>query len=57
MGALLRVGRSRQRTRAASTTAPDPDAIRTVAGVNNLPVDEIEEVRVLDPYFYVESLA
>ena len=37
--------------------APDPEAIRTVAGVNNLPVDEIKEVRVLDPYFYVESLA
>ena len=37
--------------------APDPEAIRTVAGVNNLPVDQIEEVRVLDPYFYVESLA
>jgi hypothetical protein len=37
--------------------APDPEAIRTVAGVNNLPVDAINEVRVLDPYFYVESLA
>ena len=28
-----------------------------VAGVNNLPVDQIKEVRVLDPYFYVESSA
>jgi hypothetical protein len=37
--------------------APDPESISTVAGVNNLPVDQIKEVRVLDPYFYVESLA
>ena len=32
--------------------APDPDAIRRVAKSNQLPVDEITEVRVLDPYFY-----
>lgn len=32
--------------------APSPDAIREVAGKNGLPVDEISEVRVLDPYFY-----
>ena len=37
--------------------APTPEAIRTVAGTNNLPVDAITEVRVLDPYFYVESVA
>ena len=30
---------------------PSPEAIRTVAGVNGLPVDRITEVRVLDPYF------
>jgi hypothetical protein len=33
--------------------APDPEAIRTAAGRNDLPVDSITEVRVLDPYFYV----
>jgi hypothetical protein len=32
---------------------PDPDAIRTVAEKNSLPVDAITEVRVLDPYFYL----
>jgi hypothetical protein len=32
--------------------APDPDAIRRVAKANQLPVDEITEVRVLDPYFF-----
>ncbi len=37
--------------------APNPEAIRTVAGTNSLPVDQIKEVRVLDPYFYVESSA
>ncbi len=31
---------------------PTPDAIRTVAAGNGLPVDSILEVRVLDPYFY-----
>jgi hypothetical protein len=31
---------------------PDPEAIRTVAQRNDLPVDGITEVRVLDPYFY-----
>ncbi len=35
--------------------APDPEAIRRAAGLNGLPVDRISEVRVLDPYFYVES--
>ena len=32
--------------------APDPDAIRRVAKINQLPVDDITEVRVLDPYFF-----
>jgi hypothetical protein len=31
---------------------PDPDAIRKAAERNGLPVDEVTEVRVLDPYFY-----
>jgi uncharacterized protein DUF4242 len=35
--------------------APNPAAIRAVADVNGLPVDEITEVRVLDPYFYVQA--
>ena len=32
--------------------APTPEAIRTVAKRNQLPVDSITEVSVLDPYFY-----
>jgi hypothetical protein len=32
--------------------APTPKAIRTVAARNGLPVDGIDEVRVLDPYFH-----
>jgi hypothetical protein len=32
--------------------APSPEAIRSVAMANKLPVDRITEVRVLDPYFY-----
>jgi len=31
---------------------PSPEAIRSVAQKNALPVDRITEVRVLDPYFY-----
>jgi hypothetical protein len=31
---------------------PSPEAIRTVAQRNGLPVDRITEVHVLDPYFY-----
>ena len=31
---------------------PGPDAIRQAAARNGLPVDQITEVRVLDPYFY-----
>lgn len=30
---------------------PSPEAIRTVAEANGLPVDRITSVRVLDPYF------
>ena len=32
--------------------APTPEAVRKTATRNRLPVDEITEVRVLDPYFY-----
>jgi hypothetical protein len=32
--------------------APSPEAVRRAAQKNNLPVDNITEVRVLDPYFY-----
>jgi hypothetical protein len=32
--------------------APSPDAIRKSAKMNGLPVDNIIEVSVLDPYFY-----
>lgn len=32
--------------------APTPEAIRKTAMRNDLPVDQITEVRVLDPYFY-----
>ena len=31
---------------------PDPDAIRRAGQANGLPVGDITEVRVLDPYFY-----
>ncbi len=32
--------------------APSPEAIRKAAKINGLPVDEITQVDVLDPYFY-----
>jgi Nickel responsive protein SCO4226-like len=32
--------------------APSPEAIRQAAQKNSLPVDQITEVSVLDPYFY-----
>jgi len=32
--------------------APSPEAIRKAANKNGLPVDNIVEVSVLDPYFY-----
>jgi predicted amidohydrolase YtcJ len=31
---------------------PTPEAIREVAGKNNLPIERITPVSVLDPYFY-----
>ncbi len=33
--------------------APSPEAIRRAAASNQLPVDQITQVTVLDPYFYV----
>jgi Protein of unknown function (DUF4242) len=35
--------------------SPTPEAIRKMASINQLPVDRITEVRVLDPYFYVDG--
>ena len=32
--------------------APNPEAIRKTARCNDLPVDQITQVSVLDPYFY-----
>src|SRR5215467_13927081 len=32
--------------------APSPEAIRKAARKNHLPIDQITEVSVLDPYFY-----
>ena len=32
--------------------APNPEAIRRTAQLNDLPVDQITQVQVLDPYFY-----
>jgi len=32
--------------------APNPEAIRMAAKLNQLPADKITAVRVLDPYFY-----
>jgi hypothetical protein len=32
--------------------AATPEAIRKTAACNDLPVDQITQVRVLDPYFY-----
>ncbi len=32
--------------------APTPEAIRKTAALNLMPVDQITQVRVLDPYFY-----
>lgn len=32
--------------------APSPEAIRKTAARNDLPVDQITQVQVLDPYFY-----
>lgn len=32
--------------------APSPEAVRRAATLNRLPIDEITEIRVLDPSFY-----
>ena len=32
--------------------APSPEAIRRTATANELPIDQITQVSVLDPYFY-----
>jgi hypothetical protein len=32
--------------------APTPEAVRRAATRNKLPISQITEVRVLDPYFY-----
>ncbi len=32
--------------------APSPEAIRSAADRNNIPVDRIMQVNMLDPYFY-----
>lgn len=34
---------------------PSPEAIRRAATANGLPVGDITEVRVLDPYFYTSA--
>lgn len=33
--------------------APNAEAVRRAAIVNEMPVDQVTEVRVLDPYFYI----
>jgi hypothetical protein len=35
--------------------APTPEAIRKTAARNDLPIDQITQVQVLDPYFYSEG--
>lgn len=35
--------------------ASDPEALRRAAVRNGLPIEQITEVRVLDPYFYTAS--
>ena len=42
-----------KRTTLCVYDAPTPEAIRKSAGRNELPVDEMTQVRVLDPYFYL----
>lgn len=34
---------------------PNEEAIREAASVNGLPVDSVQQVSVLDPYFYYEE--
>jgi len=35
--------------------APTPEAIRKTAARNDLPMDQITQVQVLDPYFYTDD--
>ena len=51
LGPLVRQPRQRPKT-FCIYDGPSPEAIRTVAERNKLPVDRITEVSVLDPYFY-----
>ena len=51
MGALVR--ERHKCTTFCIYDAPTPEAIRKTAARNELPVDQITQVRVLDPYFYV----
>jgi hypothetical protein len=41
-----------KRTTFCVDDAPTPEAIRKTAARNDLPVDQIKQVQVLDPYFY-----
>jgi hypothetical protein len=41
-----------ERTMFCIYEAPTPEAIRKTAARNDLPVDQITQVRILDPYFY-----
>lgn len=34
---------------------PNPESIHRAAQANGLPVDDVSEVRVLDPYFYTST--
>lgn len=36
---------------------PSPESLRRAAGLSELPLESITEVSVLDPYFYVGSVA
>ncbi len=36
---------------------PSEDAIRKAAALSGLPVDEVTQISVLDPYFYVSEAA
>ena len=44
--------RADKRTTFCVYDAPTPEAIRRTAARNDLPVDQITQVQVLDPYFY-----
>lgn len=44
-----------KRTSFCICDAPTPEAIRKTAARNDLPVDQITQVQVLDPYFYTSE--